>query len=193
MTEATDDELMQRVRDGDAAPLGVLFERHQVPLYNFFLRLTGRATVSEDLVQEVFLRVLKYRHTYRGQSQFRTWLFQIARNARADHYRKRWRETALDDEKGRAVPSTTPLVHDVLEGMQQAELIRQALQRLPDDKREVLVLSRYHDMRYEDIGRMLGCTESAVKVRVHRAMKELRTAYDALLRERRASWDVPGA
>ena len=75
MTEATDDELMQRVRDGDAAPLGVLFERYQVPLYNFFLRLTGRTAVSEDLVQEVFLRVLKYRHTYRGQSQFRTWLY----------------------------------------------------------------------------------------------------------------------
>ena len=192
MTEATDDELMQRVRDGDAAPLGVLFERYQVPLYNFFLRLTGRTAVSEDLVQEVFLRVLKYRHTYRGQSQFRTWLYQIARNARADHYRKRWRETELDDEKGRAVPSNDPSIHDVLEGSQQAELIRQALQRLPEDKREVLVLSRYQDLRYEDIGRLLGCTEGTVKVRVHRAMKELRTAYDALLRERRAAWDAPG-
>ena len=192
MTEATDDELMQRVRDGDAAPLGVLFERYQVPLYNFFLRLTGRTAVSEDLVQEVFLRVLKYRHTYRGQSQFRTWLYQIARNARADHYRKRWRETELDDEKGRAVPSNEPSVHDVLEGSQQAELIRQALQRLPEDKREVLVLSRYQDLRYEDIGRLLGCTEGTVKVRVHRAMKELRAAYDALLREHRAAWDAPG-
>jgi RNA polymerase sigma-70 factor (ECF subfamily) len=193
VTETTDDELMQRVRDGDVAPLGVLFERYQVPLYNFFLRLTGRTAVSEDLVQEVFLRVLKYRHTYRGQSQFRTWLYQIARNARADHYRKRWRETALDDEKGRAVPSNEPSVHDVLEGSQQAELIRQALQRLPDEKREVLVLSRYHDMRYEDIGHMLGCTEGTVKVRVHRAMKDLRAAYDVLLRERHASWDMPGA
>lgn len=193
MTAATDDELMQRVRDGDVAPLGVLFERHQRPLYNFFLRLTGRTAVSEDLVQEVFLRVLKYRHTYRGQSQFRTWLYQIARNARADHYRKRWRESELDDEMGRTVPSPAPAVSEVLAESQEAELIREALQQLPDDKREVLVLSRYHDMRYEEIGRVLGCTEGTVKVRVHRAMKELRAAYDALVRERRGSWDVPRA
>ena len=186
MTEATDDELMQRVRDGDVAPLGVLFERHQVRLYNFFVRLTGRTAVSEDLVQEVFLRVLKYRHTYRGQSQFRTWLYQIARNARADHYRKRWRESELDDETSRTVPSTAPSVSEVLAGSQEAELIRRALQKLPEDKREVLVLSRYQDMRYEDIGRVLGCTEGTVKVRVHRAMKELRAAYDALVREGQA-------
>ena len=187
MTEATDDELMQRVRDGDVEPLGVLFERHQVRLYNFFLRLTGRAAVSEDLVQEVFLRVLKYRHTYRGESQFRTWMYQIARNARADHYRKRWRETELDDAMSRAVASAAPAVNDVLEGSQAAELVRRALQRLPEDKREVLVLSRYHDMRYEEIGRVLGCSEGTVKVRVHRAMKDLRAAYDALVRERQSS------
>lgn len=185
MTEATDDELMVQVRDGDVAPLGALFERHQVPLYNFFLRLTGRAAISEDLVQEVFLRVLKYRHTYRGQGQFRTWLYQIARNARADHYRKRWRETELADDKAAALPSLGPMASDLLETAQDAALLRAALDRLPGDKREVLVLSRYHEMRYEEIGRVLGCTEGTVKVRVHRAIKELRDIYRQMVRERR--------
>src|SRR5262245_13719942 len=176
---------MQRVRDGDVEPLGVLFERHQAPLYNFFLRLTGRTATSEDLVQEVFLRVLKYRTTYRGQSQVRTWLYQIARNARSDHYRKRWRESELDEETSRNIPSHAPSASDTLETSQDAALVRMALERLPDDKREVLVLSRYHGMRYEEIGRVLGCTEGTIKVRVHRAMKELREAYDAIARERR--------
>jgi RNA polymerase sigma-70 factor (ECF subfamily) len=182
VTEATDDELMERVRDGDVAPLGVLFERHQGPLYNFFVRLTGRPSTSEDLVQEVFLRILKYRHTYRGSSPFRTWMYQIARNARVDLYRKHWRETELGEEGGVDLPSPAAGPSDELAEAQDAALVRAALEKLAPDKREVLILSRYHDMRYEEIGRIMGCSEGTIKVRVHRAMKELRQAYAQLTR-----------
>lgn len=184
MSEPTDDELMVQVRAGDPEPLGVLFERYQVPLYNFFLRLVGDPATSEDLVQECFLRILKYRHTYRGQSQFRTWLYQIARNARVDLHRKRWRETELPEAADEVLSSHEPGASDALEESQRAELVRAALERLPEDKREVLVLSRYHDLRYVEIGRVLGCSEGAVKVRAHRAMKELRAIVQDLVRER---------
>lgn len=183
MTEATDDQLMERVRDGDVAPLGVLFERYQGPLYNFFVRLTGRPATSEDLVQEVFLRILKYRHTYRGTSPFRTWMYQIARNARVDHYRKHWRETELGEEGGVDLPSPAASASDTLADAQEVALLHAALARLPVEKREVLVLSRFHDMRYEEIGRVMGCSEGTIKVRVHRAMKELREVYRQLTRE----------
>lgn len=182
MTETTDDELMARVRDGDTAALGVLFERHHGPLYSFFVRLTGRTATSEDLVQEVFLRILKYRHTYRGSSPFRTWMYQIARNARVDHYRKHWRESELGEEGGVDLPSPHASPSDDLAQSQDVALLHRALAKLPVEKREVLVLSRFHDMRYEEIGRVLNCSEGTIKVRVHRAMKDLRAAFEELTR-----------
>ena len=173
---STDDALMLQVRDGDVGQLGVLFERHHVPLYNFFVRLTGNAAQSEDFVQEVFLRMMRYRHTYRGQGQFAVWMYQIARNVRTDHYRK-WRREAPMPEDGIDVPDHTPGVSDRLEKDQAAALVHAALANLPEDKRELLLLARFQEMRYDDIAQLLECSVGTVKVRVHRAMKELRTSY----------------
>ena len=173
---STDDALMLQVRDGDVGQLGVLFERHHVPLYNFFVRLTGSTTLSEDFVQEVFLRMMRYRHTYRGQGQFAVWMYQIARNVRTDHFRKWRRETPMPED-GIDVPDRTPGVSDRLEKDQAAELVHAALAKLPEDKRELLLLARFQEMRYDDIAQLLDCSVGTVKVRVHRAMKELRTSY----------------
>ena len=85
----SDNALMEQVRDGQVARLAILFERHHVVLYNFFLRLTGRRGPSEDLVQEVFVRILKYQGGTPGaRAGFTVWLFQIARNAHVDHLRR---------------------------------------------------------------------------------------------------------
>jgi RNA polymerase sigma-70 factor (ECF subfamily) len=172
---------MASVRDGDVQQLGVLFERHHRPLYDYFVRLTRDRTLSEDLVQEVFLRILRYRHTYRAESEFRFWLYQIARNARADHFRKRRDETELpeDDDFASAAPGPSA----ALEESQSHALLRAALDRLPEDKREVLVLSRFQHLKYDQIARLLGCSVTAVKVRVHRAMKDLRSAYFELSKD----------
>ena len=79
-----DRELMGEVRDGDLGRLGELFERHHHRLFNFFLKLTRQRTAAEDLVQEVFVRMLKYRHTYRSDADFTPWMFKdvkrIAKN-----------------------------------------------------------------------------------------------------------------
>src|SRR5215472_5086334 len=88
MTLALDEDLMLQVRDGAGEMLGVLFDRYQTPLFNFYAKLTGDRALSEDLVQEVFLRILKYRQSYRRGTPFRAWVYQIARNARIDHFRK---------------------------------------------------------------------------------------------------------
>src|ERR1700761_6912777 len=92
MTDASDTELMVAVRDGDLAQLGVLFERYHVGLFNFFLRLTGSRQLSDDLVQESFIRILKYRKTFRQPGEFRPWLYKLARNASAAWYRKNGRD-----------------------------------------------------------------------------------------------------
>lgn len=176
VNSTTDDALMLQVRDGDVGQLGVLFERHHVPLYNFFVRLTGNAAQSEDFVQEVFLRMMRYRHTYRGQGQFAVWMYQIARNVRTDHFRK-WRREAPMPESGIDIPDRAPGASDRLEKDQAAALLHAAMAKLPDDKRELLLLARFKEMRYDDIAQLLDCSVGTVKVRVHRAMKELRTSY----------------
>lgn len=183
MNPPTDNELMERVRAGDLAQLAHLFERHRVKLYNFYLRLTRSRTLSEDMVQEVFLRVLKYRHTFRGEGEFTMWMYHIARNAYRDHTTK-WKHEWVADSEQEEPASGDPGAHDALELDQNARLLQEALARLPVEKREILVLSRYQELRYEVIGGILNCSTGAVKVRVHRAMKELREIFFQLSGEK---------
>jgi len=174
--ETTDSELMSRVRDGELERLSELFERHQRRLFGFFLRLAGDRTAAEDLVQEVFVRMLKYRHTFRSEAEFTPWMFGVARNAAVDHFRARPKEV---QEPENAVEPAAPLVHPVerLEKRERTAMLQAALGRLPADKRELLLLARFGEMKYESIGELLGISVGAVKVRVHRAMKELKAAY----------------
>src|SRR5262245_46321195 len=172
----SDEVMMLAVRDGDVAKLGALFDRYHSVLFDFFGRLTGNSALAEDLVQDVFFRILKYRKTYRNESHFKTWMFHIARNARIDHFRKH-RAEVMFPETGFEIESPSPRPNTELEQQQQAMLLQKALYRLPEDKREVLVLARYHEMKYEQIADLLGCELNTVKVRVHRALKELREIY----------------
>jgi RNA polymerase sigma-70 factor (ECF subfamily) len=172
----TDNELMEQVRDGKVEKLAILFERHQIMLYNFFLRLTGNRAASEDLVQEVFIRILKYRAGYQGESRFVVWMFQIARNAHIDFLRKRKEELPLDDQFAEA-PSLERRPEDRFEADQEARLVRQALDKLPPKKRELLVLFRFQDLRLREIAELLDVQVGTVKVQVHRALKDLSRIY----------------
>src|SRR5512133_515286 len=167
-----DEELMLRVRNDEVETLSELFERHHVALFNFFYRLTGDAAGSEDLVQDSFYRVLKYRRTYKPGTAFRTWMYQIARNVRNDRYHKQRDEVDLE-----AAPVATVLPVDTVDGQQQVTRLKQALMQLPEEKRELLLLSRYQGMKYEEIARLLQCEVGTVKVRVHRALQELKEHY----------------
>src|SRR6185295_19203076 len=89
---------MTAVRNGDLAKLGPLFDRYHKPLFDFLSRMTGDRTAAEDLVQDIFVRILRYRATYRDDGRFETWLYRIARNARADYFRGRPPEEAIADE-----------------------------------------------------------------------------------------------
>ncbi|MBV9144584.1 MAG: RNA polymerase sigma factor [Acidobacteria bacterium] len=170
-----DEDLMLQVRDGVGEMLGTLFDRYQVPLFNFYCRLTGDRIVSEDLVQDVFFRILKYRQTYRPGTPFRAWMYQIARNVRQDYHRKHPESLPYEPEMSPAVTS-----RDSVETAQQTALLQKALLMLPDDKREVLVMSRFQELKHEEIACLLECEVGTVKVRIHRALRELRSVFEKL-------------
>ncbi|MGA2533386.1 MAG: sigma-70 family RNA polymerase sigma factor [Candidatus Aminicenantales bacterium] len=172
----TDNELMELVRDGKVEKLAILFERYQTMLYNFFLRLTGNRAASEDLVQEVFIRILKYRAGYQGENRFVVWMFQIARNAHVDFLRKKKGEVALDDQFAEA-PSQEPLPEERFEADQEAALVRRTLDKLPPKKRELLVLFRFQNLKLREIAELLDVQVGTVKVQVHRALKDLSRIY----------------
>ena len=165
----SDEELMLQVREGIGEMLGILFDRYQRPLFSFFVRLTGDRSLSEDLVQDVFYRILRYRHTYKPGSAFRSWMYQVARNARQDSLHRQRNETPLQESLH---PAVVP--HDKVAEEQESSVLRRALMALPEEKREVLLLSRFQELSYEEIGKLLGCDVGAVKVRVFRALQSLK-------------------
>jgi RNA polymerase sigma-70 factor (ECF subfamily) len=169
---------MIEVQQGDVGKLGILFERHHVKLFNFFFRLTGERHTAEDMVQEVFVRMLKYRRSYRERGEFTAWMFTLARNVSADWFGRHSRETLPTDVLEER-PGDGPLPLEQLEREESFELLRACLLKLPVDKREVLLLARSGDLTYQEIAGMLGCSVGAVKVRVHRALKHLREIYRA--------------
>ena len=188
MSPAADNELMLKVRDGDLGKLSFLFERYHLALFNFLLRSTGSRDLSEDLVQEVFLRILKYRHTFRPDSQFSAWMYHVARNAQIDHFRKLKHADQVSHDSEEDVfseiasPGLTP--EEQLAKRQETRLVRKALSQLPLERREVLILSRYQGLKYEEIATILGCEVGTVKGRVFRAIRELADVFNGIKGEK---------
>ncbi|MBF9236968.1 RNA polymerase sigma factor [Hymenobacter sp. BT683] len=169
---------MLRVKAGDVDRMGLLFERYHRQLFGFLYHMLGRADASEDLVQNVFYRMLKYRHTFTGEGEFRTWMYHLARNVLADYIKKNRHDRHHTDVADMAEHlGGGRRADEDLEKDQEVAQLHQALAQLSPENREILVLSRFQEMKYAQIAQVLNTTEGAVKVRVHRAMNELKTTY----------------
>lgn len=174
-----DAEVMAQVREGRVDRLAVVFERHQLHLFNFFLRLTGRREASEDLLQEVFLRLLRYRSSYRPGAPFAPWMWQIARNVHRDHLQGLRTHPPLEEMKDGVPDDWEGAEVHLLRG-QETDRLNQALERLDPAKRELLLLSRDPDLAYKDLAQLMACSVATVKVKVHRALKELKAIFTEL-------------
>jgi RNA polymerase sigma-70 factor (ECF subfamily) len=181
---STDHDLMIAVRAGEIDRLGELFERHHLQLYGFFVRHTNDRAASEDLVQLVFYRILKYRHTYRDEGRFSAWIYHLARTVAADHFRRSsMAPRNTDPEDLQAVPDQAPHAAERAEAAEDTERLHTALAALDPERRELLILVRFQHLKHEEIARLFGLSVGAVKVRVHRALKDLRDIYFKLSRE----------
>lgn len=179
LDSSSDNALMFKVREGKLEKMGLLFERYHRQLFGFYYRMCGDSELSEDLVQNLFLRMIKYRHTFSGEGQFRAWMYQMARNLLADHYRKKKKMLQDDFKEVAQIWEDEEKVHHREE---QVQMLEKALQYLSDEKRELLVLSRYQGLRYREIAEMHQTSEANIKVKVFRAIKDLREIFQKLER-----------
>ncbi|HWF07313.1 MAG TPA: RNA polymerase sigma factor [Bryobacteraceae bacterium] len=185
-----DHERMTAVAGGDLSSMGEIYQNRHRPLFRFFYRMTNRQALAEDLVHEVFLRMIRYRHTYqkegdaRNEGAFEAWMYRIARNTLVDHARKHRHETAPGEGELEEIVSARPNPFETAAKRQDLALLYRAMRDLPEDKRELLVLARFHGLNYEQIGEILGCAPGTVKGRVFRAMKELGSIYSDLCKEK---------
>ncbi len=179
---------MREVREGAIEKLEILFERHQPAVLRYFLYLTSNRALSDDLAQEVFFRVLKYRRSYQPAAAFRPWLFQIARNVHVDDLNRRKPEVELSEEalsqETTRISSAAIAADRAVQKAEEVQLLRRALAALPGDKREVLVMSRLLEWKYEEIASALQCEVGTVKVRVYRALRELSERFFSLSKEK---------
>jgi RNA polymerase sigma factor (sigma-70 family) len=165
----TDEQAMYAVSQGDLDKAAILYERYKKSLLNFFLYRQNDRENARDLTQQVFLRMLRYRHTYREGASFRTWVLEIARNVFFDYLKQNPTFADLTE-----VPDISDSYDETNE---QEQFLHRALAQLPDQYREVLLLSRFQNMSYEEIGQTLSLSVPNVKVRVFRAIQKLRDLY----------------
>ena len=172
----TDEIAMEAVKSGDLQQASLLFERYNRRIYNFLARMTLDQQLAEDLCQNVFLRMIKYRSSYRDGSRFQSWIYQIARNVFSDHYQsvKNKYSAFVDVEK------ISDRMADNEESQLQQEkeiLLQRSMARLTEEQRELLVLTRFQQMKYEEVAELMDTTVSNIKVKIHRAIIRLREYY----------------
>ena len=169
--EESDEALMQRYRDGDERAFEALFQRHAARVHGFLLRHVRDRASADDLLQATWLKVHRSRETFNKNERFTPWLYTIANNVRRDGGRKQGRDPGELTADGQ-LPE--PRAQDG-----QSDRVAQvhaALQGLPENYREVIILHRWHDLGFGEIARVLGTTEGAVKLRAHRGYLLLREA-----------------
>jgi RNA polymerase sigma factor (sigma-70 family) len=171
-----DEQLMEAVKNGNLHHASPLFERYHKRIFNFLARMTNDREAAEDLTQNVFERLIKYRHSYKPELKFQSWIYQMARNVFADHYQQQKQRTPVKMEVEK-LNDHMPDVVDALEQEENEKRLIRALAQLPDDYRELLVLTRFQHLKYEEVAGYLDITVANVKVKVHRAIGLLRTNY----------------
>ena len=184
--EPTDEVLVARAASGDDSAFEVIVERYQARVFRLACRLTNE-TDAPDVLQDTFLRVYQHLASFRGESQFRTWLYRIASNTALMHRRAATRrpveplDVFLPRFKADGQHAGTPAdlqvashADELLDRQLLAQKARDVIARLPDGYRDAFVLRDLEELSTEDVAQTLGIAPAAVRQRVHRARLMLR-------------------
>lgn len=172
----TDETIMEAVKNGELQQATLLFERYNKRIFNFLARMTMDRDLAEDLTQNVFLRLIKYRTSYREGNRFQSWIYQVARNVFSDHYQatKNKFSDFVDVEK---ISEHMADRDDSDEQDEKEKLLHRSLAKLTEEQRELLVLTRFQQLKYEEVAAIMDTTVANIKVKVHRAILKLREHY----------------
>lgn len=194
----TDEELMEEYGRGDASAFEALLRRHQKPVLNFIFRYVGIRAVAEDLTQDVFMRIIRRAKSYKREAKFTTWLYTIARNICVDHSRRmvHRRAASLDHPVRRGDDDARPLGESIADrradvareaiGRQLGQRIREAVEGLAEDQREVFLLREVAGLQFKEIADIVGIPENTAKSRMRYALEKLRVElaeYEDLARQ----------
>jgi RNA polymerase sigma-70 factor (ECF subfamily) len=188
-SDALDRADMEKLQGGHDAALNDLMARHATPVFHFLWRMTGNEEDANDLAQETFVRVFKSCKSYHSGERFSTWLFTIAANLGRNHFRWRSRHpnVSMDAENsetkqtlGSTLPSKSPAPNEAALAGERAAAVREAVQHLPEDLREAIVLCEWEERTVAEAATILKATPKAVESRLYRARQ--------VLRERLKSW-----
>ncbi len=173
MNELTDEILMFRVKSGYLDYMADLFLKYSNHILNYFCYMTGKIEDSKDLTQDLFLRLIKYRKSFDPEKSFKFWIFQIAKNIFIDYSKSMHHNCAGYENLGSIDKDEAE--KNNFHG--NDSLLYYSISRLPDEYRELLILGKFHGLKYKDLAELFFTTESAVKKKMLRALNKLREIY----------------
>ena len=180
MNTTSDEYIMDQVKSGDHRQFSILFERYSKSIFNYFMQWTKDIAKAEDLTQDVFIKIFKNRHKFKGVN-FKIWLFTISRNLRTDFYRAKVGKK-IDERPIDEVLNYMPIDQNG-EGIDESldkEKLKRAIETLKDDKKEVLFMQFFQGMKSNEIAEMLNISPENARARSHRAIKALRRQFSDL-------------
>lgn len=169
METLSDETIMQKVSEGNLDLFKELFDRHHKHVYNFLYKMSGDRMLAEDLTQDVFYKLIKYRNSYNNGS-FLSWMFTIARNSLKTHFTRNHK--THDD-----IEILAYQVEEENNDKENNAHLQYVLSKLDPYDRELIILNRYQEIKYDDLAEIMGSTPGAVKTRVCRILKKLKNIY----------------
>jgi RNA polymerase sigma-70 factor (ECF subfamily) len=169
---ASDECLMARVSQGDRRAIQILFERYQLLVYRFVLRMVVNPATAEDIVSEVFIALWRHAADFEGRARLSTWILAIARNKALSAMRGRV-DQPLDDKVLEAIPDQAMTAEETCDAGRRSAVLRTCLAQLSPAHREIIDLVYYHEKSVEEVSIILEVPPATVKTRMFYARKRL--------------------
>lgn len=176
VVEPSDEQLVRAVRDGDGQAGDELVRRHYQPLMRYLRRLGGSDHMAEELHQQTWVSVLDHlgRFDPASTGSFKAWLFRIATNKANDHWRSQGRDKAAKNGLRLVTEQEAPQASFRLEGSEQQQKLLKAIDALPENQKQVLLMRYYSGLKFVEIAKAIGCPLNTALGRMHKAMLKLK-------------------
>lgn len=170
MNHLSDEIIMENVKLGNIENMTELFYRYNNQVLSYFIQLSGNIEDSKDLTQTVFLRILKYRKSFNSSMSFKAWIYSVSKNVLNNYWQSKKPETDRLEAIGQ--------IEDIKYTASESDIkLYKSLDKLSDEYKELIVLSKFQGLKYKEIADIFSTTEAFVKNKVYRALNNLRILF----------------